>query len=47
MIQFAEQEKFVDLVRFWLAVEHFYQSTINRMIDNQTLAENAIAIYEQ
>ena len=46
-LQFAEQEKLLDLLRFWLAVEHFYQSTINRMIDHATLQENAIAIYDQ
>ncbi|CAF0993133.1 unnamed protein product [Adineta steineri] len=46
-IEFSEQEKFIDLVRFWLAIEHFYQSTINRMIDSQTLTENALNIYEQ
>ena len=46
-MEFAEQEKIIDLVRFWLAVEHFYQSTMNRMVDNQTLSENALNIYEQ
>ncbi|UJR15575.1 hypothetical protein I4U23_002513 [Adineta vaga] len=46
-MEFAEQEKIIDLVRFWLAIEHFYQSTINRMIDNQTLTENALNIYDQ
>lgn len=45
--QFAEQEKCTALVRFWLATEHFYQSLINRMIDNQTLTENALNIYDQ
>ncbi|CAF1101262.1 unnamed protein product [Rotaria sordida] len=46
-MEFAEQEKILDLVRFWLDVEHFYQSLINRMVDNQTLVENALAIYDQ
>jgi hypothetical protein len=46
-MEFAEQEKITDLIRFWRAVEHFYQSIINRMIDNQTLTDNALSIYEQ
>ncbi|CAF3042960.1 unnamed protein product [Rotaria sp. Silwood2] len=46
-MEFAEQEKITDLIHFWLAVEHFYRSIINRMTDNQTLVENAIAIYDQ
>ncbi|CAF0810289.1 unnamed protein product [Adineta ricciae] len=46
-MEFSEQEKVIDLVRFWLAIEHFYQSTINRMIDNQTLTENALNIYDK
>jgi len=27
-MEFAEQEKITDLIRFWIAVEHFYQSTL-------------------
>ncbi|CAF3550726.1 unnamed protein product [Rotaria socialis] len=46
-MEFAEQEQIVDLVRFWLAVEDFYQRTMNRMIDNQILSENALSIYDQ
>ena len=47
LIQFAEEEKITDLIRFWIDVEHFYQSIINRNIPNQTLADNALAIYNQ
>lgn len=46
-LEFADLEKCTDLVRFWIAVEHFHESTMSRTIDSQTLAENAISIYEQ
>jgi len=47
LIEFFEQEKILHYLRFWLAVENFSQSSIHRSIDQQTLTDNAIGIYDQ
>ncbi|CAF0802152.1 unnamed protein product, partial [Didymodactylos carnosus] len=46
-MEFIEQQHSIDLLRFWLTIEHYYQNTLNPIIDNQTLTENALNIYEQ
>ncbi|CAF1286197.1 unnamed protein product, partial [Didymodactylos carnosus] len=46
-MEFVDQKHTIDLIRFWLAAENYYQNTLNRMTDNQTLAESALNIYEQ
>jgi hypothetical protein len=34
-------------MRFWIDVEHFYESIINREVDNEKLTENALSIYDR
>jgi hypothetical protein len=34
-------------MRFWIDVEHFYESIVNTEVDNEKLAENALSIYDR
>ncbi|CAF1142618.1 unnamed protein product [Adineta ricciae] len=47
LIEFAERENIIDLVRFWIDVEQFYHNITNRELNDQILVENALSIYDQ
>ncbi|UJR31091.1 hypothetical protein I4U23_018599 [Adineta vaga] len=46
-VKFAEDDKFTDLIQFWIDVEQFYHNISNRELDNSILIENALSIYDQ